>query len=254
MRLQDKVIIITGAGSGTGRSMATLFGREGARVVAADWHAETLSGVVDEVRAAGGLATGVHGNVAREADCAAIVQAALDAHGRVDALVNNAGVMDTNQGVGELDNVMWERVLGINLNGPMYLSRLVVPRLVAQGGGAIVNVASVAGVGGGAAGAAYTTSKHALVGLTKNTAFRYALDKVRCNAIIAGAIATNIMQSVDASQMDAAATARYQTWYGAIPATLDPIDIAELTLFLVSDASRCITGACIAADGGWTAA
>jgi NAD(P)-dependent dehydrogenase (short-subunit alcohol dehydrogenase family) len=254
MRLQDKVVIITGAGSGTGRSMATLFAREGARVVAAEWHAETLAGVVDEVRAAGGTITGVHGNVAREADCAAIVQAALDAYGRVDGLVNNAGVMDTNQGVGEVDNAMWERVLGINLTGPMYLSRLVVPRLVAQGGGAIVNVASVAGVGGGAAGAAYTTSKHALVGLTRNTAFRYALDKVRCNAIIAGAIATNIMQSVDASQMDAAATARYQTWYGAIPATLDPIDIAELTLFLASDASRYINGACIAADGGWTAA
>jgi NAD(P)-dependent dehydrogenase (short-subunit alcohol dehydrogenase family) len=254
MRLKGKVVIITGAGSGTGRAMATLFAAEGASVVAAEWHADTLASIVDEVRANGGAVTGVHGNVALETDCAAIVQAALEAYGRVDALVNNAGVMDNNHGVGELSNAMWERVLSINLTGPMYLSRLVVPKLVAQGGGAIVNVASVAGVGGGAAGAAYTASKHGLVGLTRNTAFRYAPDKVRCNAIIAGAIATNIMESVDQTKMDAQATSRYQTWYSAIPATLDPVDIAELALFLVSDVSRHINGACIAADGGWTAA
>lgn len=254
MRLKGKVVIVTGAGSGTGRAMATLFAAEGASVVAAEWHAETLASVVDEVRGAGGSITGVHGNVAIEADCAAIVQAAIDAYGRVDALVNNAGVMDNNHGVGEVSNAMWERVLGINLHGPMYLSRLVVPKFVAQGGGAIVNVASVAGVGGGAAGAAYTVSKHALIGLTRNTAFTYAPDKVRCNAIVAGAIATNIMQSVDQTKMEPKATSRYQTWYAAIPATLDPVDIAELTLFLVSDASRHINGACIAADGGWTAA
>ena len=254
MRLHGKVIIVTGAGSGTGRAMARLFAAEGASVVAAEWHADTLATVVDEVRAAGGAITGVHGNVAIEADCAMMVQAALDAYGRVDALVNNAGVMDNNHGVGEVSNATWERVLGINLNGPMYLARLVVPRLVAQGGGSIVNVASVAGVGGGAAGAAYTTSKHGLIGLTRNTAFTYAPDKVRCNAIVAGAIDTNIMQSVDQTKMDAKSTSRYQTWYAAIPATLDPIDIAELALYLVSDASRYINGACIAADGGWTAA
>lgn len=254
MRLADKVVLITGAGSGTGRAMATLFAAEGATVVAAEWHADTLAGVVAEVGAAGGVIRGVHGDVSLEADCIAMIDAAVHAYGRLDVLVNNAGVMDTNQGVGELSNAMWERVIGINLNGPMHLSRLAVPHMVAQGGGSIVNVASVAGVGGGAAGAAYTTSKHALVGLTKNTAFRYALDKVRCNAIIAGAIATNIMQSVDQAAMDPQASARYQTWYGAIPATLDPVDIAELALYLASDASRMINGALIAADGGWTAA
>lgn len=254
MRLADKVVLITGAGSGTGRAMATRFAAEGASVVAAEWHADTLAAVVAEVTAAGGDITGVHGDVSLEADCVAMVDAAVQTYGRLDVLVNNAGVMDNNHGVGEVANAMWERVIGINLNGPMYLSRLAVPRMVAQGGGSIVNVASVAGVGGGAAGAAYTTSKHALVGLTKNTAFRYALDKVRCNAIIAGAIATNIMDSVDQTKMDPQASARYQTWYGAIPATLDPVDIAELALYLASDASRMINGALIAADGGWTAA
>jgi NAD(P)-dependent dehydrogenase (short-subunit alcohol dehydrogenase family) len=254
MRLADKVVLITGAGSGTGRAMATLFASEGAPVVAAEWHADSLASVVTDVTAAGGRITGVHGDVSLEADCVAMINAALQSYGRLDVLVNNAGVMDNNHGVGEVTNAMWERVLGINLNGPMYLSRLAVPHMVAQGGGSIVNVASVAGVGGGAAGAAYTTSKHALVGLTRNTAYRYALDKVRCNAIIAGAIATNIMDSVDQTQMDPQASARYQTWYGAIPATLEPVDIAELALYLASDASRMINGALIAADGGWTAA
>lgn len=254
MRLDGKVVVITGAGSGTGRAMATLFAAEGAKVVAAEWHADTLASIVDDVTRAGGTITGVHGDVSLEADCTAMIDAAVQHYGRIDVLVNNAGVMDNNHGVGDLSNTMWERVLGINLNGPMFLSRLAVPRMVAQGGGSIVNVASVAGVGGGAAGAAYTTSKHALVGLTKNTAFRYAIEKVRCNAIIAGAIATNIMESVDQTRMDPAASSRYQTWYAAIPATLEPIDIAELTLYLASDASRYINGACIAADGGWTAA
>lgn len=254
MRLDGKVVVITGAGSGTGRAMATLFAAEGAKIVAAEWHADSLAGVVEEVTRTGGAITGVHGDVSVEADCATIIDRAVQVYGRLDVLVNNAGVMDNDHGVGELSNAMWERVLGINLNGPMYLSRLAVPIMVAQGGGAIVNVASVAGVGGGAAGAAYTASKHALVGLTKNTAFRYALDKVRCNAIIAGAINTNIMQSVDAAKMDPQAMARYQTWYGAIPATLEPIDIAELALYLSRDASRLINGALIAADGGWTAA
>ena len=254
MRLHDKVVVITGAGSGTGRAMATRFAAEGAAVIAAEWHADTLASIVDEVTQAGGRITGVHGDVSREADCATIIGTATSRYGRLDVLVNNAGVMDNNHGVGEVANAMWERVLGINLHGPMYLSRLAVPRMVAQGGGSIVNVASVAGVGGGAAGAAYTTSKHALVGLTRNTAFVYAPDKVRCNAIIAGAIATNIMQSVDQTQMDPRATARFQTWYGVIPATLDPLDIANLALFLASDESRLINGACIAADGGWSAA
>ena len=123
MRLEGKTAVITGAGSGIGRAMANLFAAEGAKVVAAEWHAETLEEVVAEVAAAGGDITGVQGNVALEADCARIIDTALRTYGRVDVLCNNAGVMDTNQGVAELTNEMWERVLGINLNGPMFLSR-----------------------------------------------------------------------------------------------------------------------------------
>jgi NAD(P)-dependent dehydrogenase (short-subunit alcohol dehydrogenase family) len=254
MRLADKVVVITGAGSGMGRAMAGLFASEGAKVLAAEWNAETLKEVVDEVTAAGGTIAGIVGNVSVEADCDAIIDKAIATYGRLDLLCNNAGVMDTNQAVGELTNQMWERVLGINLNGPMFLSRRAVPIMLAQGGGSIVNTTSLAGLGGGAAGAAYTCSKHALIGLTRNTAFVYGPEGVRCNAIAAGAVETNIMASVDPTKMDPKASARYGTWYAAIPGQLKAIDIANLALFLASDESKMINGAIIPADAGWSAA
>lgn len=254
MRLEGKVAVITGAGSGMGRAMANLFAAEGAKIVAAEWNEETLAEVVDEVTAAGGEIVGVQGNVAVEADCGKIIDAAVQTFGKLDVLCNNAGVMDTNQGVGELANDMWERVIGINLDGPMFLSRLAVPLMVAQGSGSIVNTASVAGLGGGAAGAAYTVSKHGLIGLTRSTAFVYAQDGVRCNAIAAGAVETNIMQSVDPNKMDPKASGRFQTWYAAIPGQLQATDIANLALFLASDEAKMVNGAIIPADAGWTAA
>ena len=254
MRLEGKVAVITGAASGMGRSMALLFSAQGAKIVAADWHQEQLDAVVAEVKAAGGQVVGVQGDVSNRAQAEAIADAAIAEFGHIDVLCNNAGVMDYNAGVGEVDDATWDRVLAINVNGPMYLSRKVVPLMVAQGSGSIVNTASVAGVGGGAAGAAYTVSKHALIGLTRQTAFRYALEGVRCNAMACGAVETNIMQSVDETKMDPAGSTRSQAYYGVIPATLAADEIAQLALFLASDESRHINGAIIPADGGWTAA
>lgn len=254
MRLQDKIAVITGAGSGMGRAMANLFAGEGAKVVAAEWHEGTLAEVVAEVEAAGGTIVGVQGDVSKQEDAARIIQAAVDSFGGLDVLCNNAGVMDVNQGVAELTDEMWDRVIGINLNGPMYLSRLAVPIMIARGGGSIVNTASKAGLGGGAAGAAYTVSKHGLVGLTKSTAFIYTQDGIRANAIAAGAVGTNIMDSVDQTKMDPKGSGRFQTSYATIPGQLEAIDIANLALFLASDESKMINGAIIPADAGWAAA
>ncbi|PKQ37637.1 MAG: 3-ketoacyl-ACP reductase [Actinobacteria bacterium HGW-Actinobacteria-1] len=254
MRLEGKVAVITGAGSGMGRAMAVRFAAEGAKVVAADWHQDSLDETVAMITSAGGTAIGVQGNVADQAQAEAIIDAAVAAYGKVDVLCNNAGVMDTNQGAAELTNEMWERVLGINLTGPMYLTRKALPVMLGGGGGSIINTASVAGVGGGAAGLAYTVSKHGLVGLTKQTAFRYAQEGIRCNAIAAGAVETNIMQSVDPTKMDPAGSARCQTYYAAIPGQLKPEEIANLALFLASDESTKINGAIIPADAGWLSA
>jgi NAD(P)-dependent dehydrogenase (short-subunit alcohol dehydrogenase family) len=234
--------------------MAGLFSAEGASVLAAEWNAAALGEVVAEVTAAGGTISGVEGNVALEADCDKIIDSAIATYGRLDVLCNNAGVMDTNQAVAELSNEMWERVIGINLNGPMFLSRRAVPIMIAQGGGSIVNTASLAGLGGGAAGVAYTCSKHAVIGRTRNTAFVYGPEGVRCNAIAAGAVQTNIMASIDPTKMDPKASARYGTWYAAIPGQLTSMDIAQLALFLASDESKMINGAIIPADAGWSAA
>lgn len=254
MRLEGKVAVITGAGSGMGRAMANLFAAEGATVVAAEWNQTTLDEVVAEVGEAGGTVVGVQGNVAVQEDCERIIDTAVEKFGRLDVLCNNAGVMDLNAGAAELDNATWERVIGINLNGPMYLTRKGIPAMKANGGGSIINTASVAGVGGGAAGAAYTASKHGLVGLTRNTAFRYAQEGVRCNAIVAGGVETNIVASIDVTKMDPAGSARFQTWYAAMPGMLKAVDIANLALFLASDESRLINGAIIPADAGWTSA
>jgi NAD(P)-dependent dehydrogenase (short-subunit alcohol dehydrogenase family) len=136
----------------------------------------------------------------------------------------------------------------------MFAMRRAVPLMLKQGGGAIVNIASVAGLGGGSAGAAYTASKHALIGLAQSTAFQYARQGLRCNTIASGGVTTNIMQSVDQSRIDQAALERLAPYHATNPGTLEPIDIAYLTLFLASDEARHLNGTVIPADMGWRAA
>ncbi|HMN12140.1 MAG TPA: SDR family oxidoreductase [Bellilinea sp.] len=254
MKLEGKVVVITGGGSGMGRAMANLFSDEGAKVVIGDWNENSMNEVIAELQAKGREVAGLKVNVAKQEDSEALIDLAVQKFGRLDVLCNNAGVMDLNAGVAEVTNEMWERVIGVNVTGPMYLSRKAVQIMRDQKYGVIINTASVAGVGGAAAGAAYTVSKHGIVGLTKNTAWRYVHDGIRCNAIAAGAVETNIMQSVDLTKMDQAALARSQVYYGCIPAQLQAIDIAKLALFLASDDARYINGVIIPADGGWRAA
>jgi NAD(P)-dependent dehydrogenase (short-subunit alcohol dehydrogenase family) len=254
MRLIGKVAVITGAGSGIGRAMATLFATEGASVVAADWNASRLDEVVASIHANGGAAVGAQGNIAEQATAEGLIDHAVATFGRLDILCNNAGVMDYMQGVGEVSDDIWRRVLSINLDGPMFASRKAIPRMIAQGSGSIVNTASTAGISGGAAGAAYTVSKHGLVGLTRNTAWMYAARGIRCNAICPGGTKTNIAETMPSEQVDAEGSARAGAYAALIPAFLEPGDIAELALFLASDASRHINGAIIPADAGWTAA
>jgi NAD(P)-dependent dehydrogenase (short-subunit alcohol dehydrogenase family) len=251
MRLKDKVAVITGAGSGMGLAMAQLFVKEGAKVVAADWHADAIAKAVADI---GGSIVGVTANVADEAECTGMIDRAVKEFGRLDILVNNAGVMDLFQSVADLTNDTWRRVLSVNVDGPMFAMRKAVPLMLAQGGGAIVNIASVAGLGGGSAGAAYTASKHALIGLTKSTAFQHAKQGVRCNAIASGGVETNIMQSIDPTKIDQAALGRLGAYHATNPGMLQPIDLANLTLFLASDEARYINGAIIPADMGWRAA
>ena len=253
MRLQDKVVIVTGAGSGMGLAMVKRFARGGATLIAADWNGDRLGAAVAEISDAGGAIVGVQGDISDKAVAEGLVDKAIADHGRLDVLVNNAGIMDYMAGVGQLTDEIWRKVLAVNLDGPMFTMRRAVPAMVAAGQGSIVNIASTAAVSGGAAGAAYTTSKHALLGLTKNTAWMYATKGVRCNAICPGGTATNIGESMPQDRLDAEGAARAGAFGALIPAYLSPDDIANLALFLASDEAVHINGAVITADGGWKA-
>ena len=231
MRLKDKVAVVTGAGSGIGRATAELFVAEGAAVIASDWNAGTLEEAVGAIRAAGGRIIGVQG----------------------DVLVNNAGAMDYNHGVGSVPDEVWERLLAINLTGPMYTSRRAVQRMQASGGGAIVNVVSAAGESGAVAGAAYTAAKHGLLGLTRSTAWMYGPQDIRCNAILPCGVRTAIVSGMDAQKWDPDGSQRVRAFHATMPKILEPLDIARLALFLASDEARNVNGAAVTADGGWLA-
>lgn len=253
MQLQGKVTVITGAGSGMGLAMAKRFAAEGASVVVGDWNAERLEAAVESIKASGGTIVGRQGNIAEQETAESLIELAINTYGGLDVLCNNAGIMDYMQGVGELSNEVWRRVLSVNLDGPMFTSRRAVQHMLAHGRGSIINIASTAGLHGGAAGSAYTASKHALVGLTRSTAWMYAKQGIRCNAICPGATKTNIAETMPEDRLDPVGAQRAGEFAALVPAYLEPTDIAALALFLASDESRYINGAIIPADGGWDA-
>ncbi|MFU8889392.1 MAG: SDR family oxidoreductase [Trueperaceae bacterium] len=253
MRLAGKVAVVTGAGAGMGRAIAHLFAQEGAKVVLGEIAPDRLDTVVKEIRDAGGEVTGVVGNVAKVDDAEALIQAAIDTYGKLDVLVNNAGIMDLFEGVATFKDATYERVMGVNVFGPLATSRAAVRYMQEHGGGAIVNSASAAGVGGAAAGVVYTASKHAIIGITRNTAIAYGHQGIRCNAIAIGAVGdTAIMSGVDMSQADMEALGQFGKWHG-LATQLESIDIARVVLFLASDEAKGVNGVVLPVDGGWTA-
>lgn len=252
MRLQGKTAIVTGAASGIGKAIALLFAREGANVVVSDLNGEGASQAVAEMNAAGGKAMAVVANVAEQADIDRLFDETVKAFGTLDILVNNAGIMDGFEPVGDVTDELWERVIGVNTTSVMRTSRKAIELFLPKESGSIINVASVGGLNGGRAGAAYTASKFAVIGLTKNTAFMYAKQGIRCNAIAPGAIETNIGATI--GNPNPFGYSRMQLTLPLNPGAGKPEDIAGLALFLASDESRYVNGAVIAADGGWTTA
>jgi NAD(P)-dependent dehydrogenase (short-subunit alcohol dehydrogenase family) len=237
-----------------GRATALLFAREGAKVVGSDIDAARIEAVTAEVTAAGGTMIGVAGNIAKLEDAESLVKRAIDEFGQLDVLVNNAGIMDHMEGVANFKDDTFDRVFGVNVYGPFVTSRAAVNHMKQRRAGAIINVASVAGVTGAAAGAVYTASKHALVGLSRNTAYAYAPFGIRCNTLIVGGVETNIMAAADPTKFDGEALAQFGKWHAANPRTLQPNEVAALSLFLASDEASGISGAEVAVDAGWTAA
>jgi len=251
MKLQNKVTIITGAGSGMGRAMALLFAKEGAKVVVSDINLENLNKVVTEITLDGGIATAVMANVAKEQDIQNIIDTAIDTYGTLDILVNNAGIMDNFVPAAEVTDELWERVFAINITGPMRATRKALPIFIKKGSGIIINIASAGGLLGSRAGVSYTASKHAVIGLTKNVGFQYAKLGIRCNAIAPGAVNTNIGKTIyNPSQFG---MERAMAGMNLNPRVGEPEEIAKVALFLACDDSSFINDTVITADSGWTA-
>ncbi|WP_300591689.1 SDR family NAD(P)-dependent oxidoreductase [Microbacterium sp.] len=241
-RFDGKTVIVTGAGSGIGRAVAARVAAEGGMVVAVDISQERLDAAVAEMPGA----VAVAGDITSEDAIATIVAAA---GGRVDGLANVAGIMDDMTPLHEVSDAVWSRVMAVNVEGTFRLTRAVLPLMLTAGGGSIVNVASEAGLRGSAAGLAYTTSKHAVVGLTKSTSFMYAGKNIRVNAVAPGPVATGIEASF-ASELGQERVGLAMT---ILPPIAEAAQLAASITWLLSDDASNVTGVILPSDGGWSA-
>ncbi len=250
MKLENKVALVTGAGSGIGEAIAKAYAREGAKVIVSDIKEEAVSRVVSEIRVAGGATFGVIADVSNAEAVQDMVKAALKEYGTLDILVNNAGIMDNFMPVAELSEELWDRVFGVNIKGAFLTSRAALNIMLKKGKGVIINLASVGGLFGVRGGAAYVSSKHAVIGLTKNIGAVYHDQGIRCAAIAPGGVNTNISSTIDnPSELGAGKLAQ-----GVGPALMgEPEQIAAVALFLASEDAGFINGTVVVADGGWTA-
>ena len=250
-RHATKVAIVTGAGSGIGLATAVRLAREGATIVASDINAAGLDEAQRLIAAAGAEATGVLADIGLQADVDRLVDEAVRLHGRVDILVNNAGINDNFLPAHAVDDVTWDRVMTVNVRGPLMLCRRVLPGMVERRAGAIINVASVGGLRGGTSGVAYTSSKHALVGLSRSIAWYYATDGIRCNAVCPGGVQTNI--GTTSAPREPVHLERLGPIHAAGRRMAEPDEVATLISWLASDEASNVNGAVIPVDAGWSA-
>jgi NAD(P)-dependent dehydrogenase (short-subunit alcohol dehydrogenase family) len=251
-RLEGKVALITGAGSGMGRAAAELFAGEGARVVVSDVNEKAGDEAVTAVRAAGGQATFVRANVAEWDDCQAMVAAAMTTYGALHVLYNNAGVFPADDG-GVLDTpqATWRKVMAVNLEGVWLGCKAGIPAMLESGGGAIVNVASfVALMGAATAQIAYTSSKGGVLAMTREIAVEYARQGIRANALCPGPIQTPLLEEL-LSDPERRARRMVHIPMGRLGRAEE---LAKAALFLASDDASFMTGASLVVDGGITAA
>ena len=244
-RMKDKIAVITGSGKGLGEAMALLFSREGAKIVVFDIDEPAGRETAEQIQEQGGEAIFVHGDVSNPDDAARLIDAAVDAYGRVDVLVNNAGV-HVDRTVANTTEEEWDRILGVNLKGVFLCSKAAIPQMRWQGGGNIICISSISGLIGQLNQAAYNASKHGIIGLVKCMAYDHALENIRANAICPGVMNTPLVASVPEEHI-----APYRKT-SLLERFAEPSEVANAALFLASDESSYVTGSAMVVDGGYT--
>lgn len=251
MKLSQKSVVVTGASSGMGKAIVELFANEGANIIAVARREERLKELAASLADAPGKVLYCVGDISLEETSSKAIDMAVSEFGRLDILVNNAGVMDDMSPIGSATNERIEKVFGTNVFAVMYSMRKAVSVFKAQGdGGCIINVASLGGMRS-CAGAVYCASKAAVISLTKNTAYMYIPDGIRCNAIAPGGINTEISASMGIPDMEG--YGRVKNVLATAPAPGSAENIAAAALFLASSDSAYVNGDVLIVDGGWAA-
>lgn len=253
MRLEGKTAIITGAGSGQGKASALLFAEQGAKVVIAEWNEEAGKQVEKEINDAGNEAMFFKTDISNEGNVQQLVQAVRDKYGAIDILFNNAGIGFSSRSKYTMASILetplddWNSILGINLNGTFLMSKYVIPVMIEQGKGSVINNSSLNGIIGVTGADAYTASKGGVVALTRVMAADYGKHNIRVNCICPGAINTPMISEVlDVPEI----SKNYET--GPLGRVGEPEEIASAALFLASDEASYVTGVILPVDGGWS--
>jgi NAD(P)-dependent dehydrogenase (short-subunit alcohol dehydrogenase family) len=250
--LDGKSALITGGGGGIGRATALAFAREGARVAVADLIDEAARETVALVNTAGGQAISLAGDVTQDSDVRAMTEAVISSYGRLDCAFNNAGIAGwqvdaAGKKTAEWSEEAFDRMIAVNLKGVWLCMRYELPQMQAQGGGAIVNTGSIAGLAGLPTSSAYVAAKHGVIGLTKTAALEYAEANIRVNAVCPGFIKTRMTE--DTMRRRGEAILR-QVPFGRMG---NPEEIAEMVVWLCSERASYVSGAAYNVDGGWMA-
>ncbi|MEW7291768.1 SDR family NAD(P)-dependent oxidoreductase [Aquimarina sp. 2304DJ70-9] len=248
MQVKDKVVIVTGAGSGIGAATAKHFAKHQAKVVVSDIREEKAQKIADEIKASGGESTVITANVAKYDEVEQLIAKTVEQFGRLDVIVNNAGIGPRNMAkTGEYTLEDWDSVIAVNQTGVFYCMKLALQQMMKQGGGNIVNIASLAGLKASLNNLSYSASKFAVVGMTKSAALEYASKNIRINAVCPGYTESALLDKLLSVRPD-----MDQMLKSVIPMKRYGLaeEIAEAVVWLASDDTKFITGQTITLDGG----